>query len=83
MKIFNPTAQQVTAFARRVIASLPDSLTEQKSELMVLAKLLPHHTDARKVVLEMLAALNHREQAQAEFCFPTAPQIKPHNGDGR
>jgi len=64
-----PTADQVAAFARRVIGSLPDSLEAQKSELQVLVKILPRNTDARKTAIEMLAALSLRDQAQREFVF--------------
>jgi hypothetical protein len=69
VKILKPSAEQISAFARRVISTLPDSIAAQKSELQVLVKILPHNTDARKAALEMLTALNLREQAQKEFCF--------------
>jgi hypothetical protein len=78
LKIPRPAAAQVEAFAQRVITGLPDSLSAQKSDLVVLIEILPRNTGARKTALAMWSALTLAEKAQAEFCFPNTDQN--HNG---
>lgn len=65
----NLKSEQVNQFARRAFARLSDSITEQKSDLEVLVEILPKNSDSRKAAMEMLTALNLRDQAQREFIF--------------
>lgn len=77
MKTIHPTAAQYQAFAKRVLSTLPDSLSAQISELIVLVKVLPHDSESKITALRMLRALQSAEAAQKEFCF-----TEPHKHDG-
>ncbi len=80
MKTLKPNPEQVEAFARRVIAQLPDKLSDQKSDLLVLIKLLPRKTRSLRAALAVWHALDQAEQAQKEFSF-TAPANPQHDGE--
>jgi len=69
MKILQPTPEAIEAFARRAISQLPDKLSDQKSDLLVLIKLLPRKSRSLRAALAMWHALDQAEQAQNEFCF--------------
>lgn len=75
-----PSSIQISSLARRIISSLPDSLSAQKSELLVLIEILPRNSDARKTAMEMLGALQLAEHAQKEFSFGSGGN--PHH-DGK
>ncbi len=69
MKVLKTTVEEYEAFARRVIANLPDSLSARRSELLILIKALPLASQGRSIAREMLHALNIHDRAQAEFTF--------------